>query len=194
MTAKRDLKKLVRDRQTRTGERYTTAREKVLSGRQPRTAVPVVELHDLTSAGARIGFRCTISIFPELAKRIDPDALLERIRDVLLATQGDPLLDPLRSAMLEGEPPRAPPARRAYELIEEMRPFIARATAGIGGVSASGRMLALQVAGRRGPEMVLCMLWVTPIPALVRRNPTVILSKPENHVLELPLEAMRRRP
>ena len=193
MTARRDLKKRVRDRQTRTGERYTTARERVLAGR-PGTGVPVVELQDLTADGARIGFRCTISIFPELAKRVDPTAVLERIRAALLATEGDPSLEPLRAAMLEGEPPETPPGRRVYELLEEAQRFIRRAMAGIGGVSASGRMLALQVAGPRGPEMVLCMAWVSPIPGLARRTASVILSTPDNHMLALPLEIPRGRP
>ena len=81
MTAKKDLKKLVRDRQMRTGESYTTALQHVLRQRpeeappeaEPaeRSPVPVVEIADLSEDAARLGLRCRVTIDAALAARID---------------------------------------------------------------------------------------------------------------------------
>src|SRR5882762_824750 len=121
-----------------------------------RPGVPVVELEDLTAEAARLGLKCRVHIFPELARRIDVRATLERLRSTLLATEGDPAMQPLRSVMLAGDAPPMP-ARPGALGMEKLRRFLGRAQAGIGGVSESGRLLALPVAGRRGLEMVLCL-------------------------------------
>jgi hypothetical protein len=72
--------------------------------------------------------------------------------------------------------------------------FIRRACAGIGGVSKSGRMLALSFVGRHGLEMVLCMVWTVPIPSVVQREVSVILTTPQSLFEDWPLEIVPRMP
>ena len=189
MTSKRDLKKRVRERQARTGERYTAARQQVLSKRA-RPSLTVVELRDLSAEAARLGFRCKVGIYPELAARLDTRALLARIRDALRATDQDPVMEPLRAAVLGG--PTAQVRERSIPLLlagtyqaYSAEGFVARAAAGIGGVSEGGTMLALPAAGRRGIEMVVCLVKPDPMPSLARRDPTLILTTPADLVIEL---------
>jgi len=177
MTAKRDLKRLIRERQARTGEAYTTARHHVLA-QQSKSAVPVLELLDLSRDAARLGFRCGVSMFPGLAERIDSVAVLERIRDVLLTTVGDRGAQRLLSVVLLGERFTSP--RWPLDLVEEGRRLVARAQAGIGGVSAGGSLIALNVEGRRGLETVIGFLWQMPIGFLVPREPILVLTSPED--------------
>ena len=189
MTRKRDLKKRVRERQTRTGERYTTALQEVQSrrgvGPSSREPMSVIELLDFSEQAARLGLKCEVSIFPDLAERVDGAAALERLRDVLIATADDPATEPLRAVMLRGEWP-ALLVQSVFDLTSDGRRFMSRARAGIGGVSESGRMLAISIAGRQGPEMVVCLLWhwlwvgQAPLlqPVLLRREPRVILAGP----------------
>jgi len=175
MTARRDRKKLVRERQARTGERYTTALQKVLDGK--KEAVPVLELAELTATAAALGFRCKVFAFPDLLARLDPEAILGRIRTALLATEDDPTTRALRGVALRGEhPEQAPPTLGG---INAARQFVARAEAGLGGVSPGGRMMALYMSGRRGVVTVLCMLWSTPMPLYDPREPALILATPE---------------
>src|SRR5262252_4775100 len=114
MTAKRDLKKRVRARQARTGERYTAALAHVL-GPTPRAGrVPVTELADVSAAAAQAGLTGRVLIFPELAARIDVPGALRRIRAALTATQDDPATELLRGVLLLGRrPPSRAPARLA---------------------------------------------------------------------------------
>ncbi|HTE52249.1 MAG TPA: hypothetical protein VK698_15460 [Kofleriaceae bacterium] len=175
MTARRDRKKLVRERQARTGERYTTALKQVLDGK--KDAVPVLELEDLTATAAALGFRCKVIAFPDLLARLDPEVILGRIRSALLATEDDPTTRTLRGVALRGEHPE--PAPPTLGGITATRQFVARAQAGLGGVSPGGRMMALYMSGRRGVVTVLCMLWSTPMPLLAPREPALILATPE---------------
>jgi hypothetical protein len=59
---------------------------------------------------------------------------------------------------------------------DEARQFLARARAGLGGVSDGGRVLALQVDGKQGATMVLFYLWLTPDFVPVYREPSLILT------------------
>jgi len=186
MTAKRDLKKRVRERQAKTGESYTTAREHVLAGREApepepaREPMSVLELVDLTPAAERLGLRCRASIFPDLAKRVDGATVLARLRAALLATEGDPATALLRGVLLRGEPP-PPVTMLSGEFLEETRRFVKRVRAGLGGPSKGGRMLALQVDGKQGSEMVICGLWPAPPPHLkVDRPPALLLCRPDS--------------
>lgn len=176
MTARRNLKKLIRERLARTGEHYMTARRHIL-GQRDETGIEVLELEDLSAEGAQLGFRCKVLMYPELAERVDRSALLVRIRDALRETGGDPATEQLRSVALEGQKPWAE-ERSAIDLSDEGARFIARARAGIGGVSESGRMLALPVAGRHGLEIVVCLLWPPPFPNVAPREPALVLSRP----------------
>lgn len=116
-----------------------------------------MELVDLTEQGARFGLKCRIVMTSELAN-VSGHAAIERLRDALLATADDPATRQFRSVALAGEPlvgPRGSP----LEILDEARRFMARARAGIGGVSEGGWLMALHLAGPRGVETVVCMLW-----------------------------------
>lgn len=167
MTEKRDLKRRVRERQARTGESYVTALRHVLGQREG--GVPVVELIDLTDIAAALGIKCRTVMAPSLVARVDPTAMLTQLRDALLTTLRDPDLALMRAVVIAGE-----------QLKPELEPvidrqFLARLRAGIGGVSASGRVLALSTAGRGAPEMVVFVLWMIPL-KYIHRAPTLMVA------------------
>jgi hypothetical protein len=110
MTERRDLKGRVRDRQARTGESYVTALRQVLAQRPSR--IPVIELFDLSALGARLGFTCRISAFPDLVERVDPRQIFSlQLVPHFVHVNRDPLLiimpldglaaDPIVSALAE---------------------------------------------------------------------------------------------
>jgi len=94
MTAKRDLKRRVRERQGRTGESYMTAMRQVLDQRP--SVVPVVEMIELSEVGAAMGIQCRVRMAPVLADRIDAVGALRRLRDALITTERDPAFDLMR--------------------------------------------------------------------------------------------------
>lgn len=170
MTAKKDLKRRVRDRQARTGESYAAARAQVVTQKpepEPEpapapseSAIPVEELIDLTPQAATIGIKCRVAMSSRLTGRIDPAKTLLRIRDALLATEDDPATRKLRTVVLRGEHVHAPPGARIQDWFGSTRRFVARALAGIGGVSEHGNMLAITVDGPAGSVMVLVHVWL----------------------------------
>lgn len=168
MTAKRDLKRRVRERQGRTGESYMTALRHVLDQRP--SAVPVIELIELSEVAEAMGIRCQFRMAPALADRIDAVGALRRLREALLATERDPAFDLMRRVVLHGE---APVVRTIG--VDAGRRFMARVRAGIGGISEHGRLLALMVDGRHGPEMVVFSLWLSPV-HYVPYRPSLILG------------------
>jgi hypothetical protein len=181
MTAKRDLKKRIRARQARTGERYTTARDRVLGARP--APVPVVELVDASAEGARVGWKCRVLVFPDLARGLDPGLAVKRIHEVLVATAGDPGTELFRTIAFEGMW-HAPPARTPARALAGVERFVTRAAAGLGGVSDGGALLAVPLVGRQGAETVVCTLWGAPLwaeragvtlPALPRVPPAIVL-------------------
>src|SRR5262245_1885413 len=93
MTAKRDLKRRVRERQARTGESYVTALRHVAAQADHREAISVVELVDVTEIGAPLGYKVRIMVAPSTIGQIDVVATLTRFRDLLLATTRDRELD-----------------------------------------------------------------------------------------------------
>lgn len=168
MTKQRDLKRLVRDRQVRTGESYVTALRHIRTPR--RETVPVVELVDITSIGEPLGMQCRVMVQPELAQRIDVAAALRQLRSVLLTTTPDPDFDLMRAAVLRGEhPPSAPPS-----LADGLR-FLVRLRAGIGGVCPSGRIVAFSVAGASGVEQVVFLLWIAH-GRYIQMRPTLVVT------------------
>jgi hypothetical protein len=169
MTAKKDLKRRVRERQARTGESYITALRHVRAQapeppEPPEPPFPVLELADLTEAGGAIGLACRIAIYPQLAARVDVTRVLTRLRDLLTATAEDRSLTLMRDVVLRGEKPRR---TLAPEALGEARAFVARVRAGLGGISDSGHMLALTVDG----ESILFALWLVP-----HREPMLIVT------------------
>jgi hypothetical protein len=139
--------------------------------------VPVVELSDLTEEGKRLGLSCRVAMFPALAERVDGTEVLTRLRDALRVTADDESLTLFRRVCLYGERPLA--GEISIERVTEAGRFLARARAGIGGTSRSGHMLALNVPGRNGPEMVVCLLWLPPIPVAAPHGPSLLLLSPD---------------
>src|SRR5258706_6897941 len=127
MTAKRDLKRRVRERQARTGESYVIALHHVLSQRESR--VPVVELIDVTDIAAPLGIKCRTVMAPSMVGRVDPTAMLTQLRGALLTTSNDPDFVRMRAVVFAGEHPKLD-----MEPVLESR-FFARLRAGIGGIS-----------------------------------------------------------
>lgn len=168
MTKQRDLKRLVRDRQLRTGESYVTALRHTLAAR-PRS-VPVVELTDISEIGDALGMRCQIMVSADLAKQIDVTAALRQLRSVLLTTTPDPDFDLLRAVVLRGEQPRTVP-----ELLDQGLRFLVRLRAGIGGVSPNGRIVAFAVAAPSGPVLVSFMVWPR-APMYQGPQPTLVIT------------------
>jgi hypothetical protein len=149
MTAKKDLKRRIRERQAKTGESYTAARAQVLAHGEtaddPKPgAFPVVELIDASETAASLGLKCDVLVSPLLAQRVPPARILEKLRNALMATEHDPLLELLRGLAFRGERPIRP-RNRLPNWWESVRRFIARAEAGIGGVTDAGDMLAFTV-------------------------------------------------
>jgi hypothetical protein len=172
MTVKRDLKRRVRERQGRTGESYMTALRHVLDQRP--SVVPVVEMIELSEVAAAMGIQCRVRMAPVLADRIDAVGALRRLREALIATERDRAFDLMRRVVLHGEAPVMRP-----HSFDAGRRFQARVRAGIGGISEHGRMLALMVDSRRGPEMhemIVFSLWLSPVPYVPYRPSLVLAS------------------
>ena len=128
-TAKRKLKRKVRERQTRTGERYTAARRQLLaerSGAAAHTVNEVVAVAEPPKAGA----------------------VLAELRDALIGNPGDPANVRLFGAAFgirtPGEP-REQPEQRMY--------------AASGRLAEPASMITFRVPGSGGLVPVLCMLW-----------------------------------
>lgn len=171
MTAKRDLKRRVRERQARTGESYVTARRQVLTQREVEDApgsIDVDEAIDVTEAAHALGLNCRVLIYERLARDVDAVRVLSVLRDVLDATKHDPAMDVIRG-VVAGKVAKAP--RRPFQ----DREFLVRVRAGLTGVSADGRVLALHVEGRTGMVTVLCATWrQTATLLLIRHEDTIV--------------------
>src|SRR4051794_41843740 len=98
MTTKKDLKKRVRDRQAHTGESYTAALAQVLAQAPARSDDLVVELIDLSAEAARLGFKCHVAAWPDLAAQADLTVVLEQLRGALRAIADDPAIALMRAA------------------------------------------------------------------------------------------------
>jgi hypothetical protein len=77
---------------------------------------------------------------------------------------------------MHGEAPMARPHG-----MDAGRRFLARVRAGIGGISEHGRLLALMVDGRHGPEMIVFMLWLAPV-NYVHYRPSLVLTSADGTI------------
>jgi len=234
MTAKRDFKRRVRQRQARTGESYVTARRHVMAGRpaadeppgdpdadqtlpgttaatlpsgdvaapaaeftvrperpEPPDAggdggggggdddddddddddndndgdgaatggISVVELVDVSDEAKRVGLVCRVLMFPELIQRIAPARVLGRLRELLVATVGDPATALLSELALTGR--LAAPRKQPVQNLGALRLFVQRARAGLGGTLDDGATLAFHVADGDAMIAVMCTLSAT---------------------------------
>jgi hypothetical protein len=192
MTAKKDLKRRVRERQAQTGESYVTARRHVVAqapdpvrpGAEPPPAPPpadpaeprrpvihVDEMHDITEAAAQLGWRCRVTITRSLLDLAEASHVLDKIRVLLDATANDPAMERFRTVLLHGERVSLPKIPRGFWM-EQMRRFLARAHAGIGGISEQGDCLALVIDG----TMVLAHIGYWPRPPRAHAAPRLSLS------------------
>jgi hypothetical protein len=134
MTSRRDLKNRIRARQSETGERYTTARQKTLA-----RSVPVLELQDVPDAP---GIFCPVRISPSLwASR---HSLLDQLRRILLSSEEG--LAPMRRVVLFGERDAAPRGH-ALALLAQVRAFRQQLEEGLRGPGPGGRMVAFDGGG-----------------------------------------------
>jgi len=179
MTQKRDLKRLVRERQARTGESYVTAHRHVTAHR-PTASIPVVELIDVSPQAAQLGMRGEVRAFPEVLARVDTDVALTRLRDALLATPRDPGTRAFREILIDGYLPNLS-IQSMPEMFQESVRFAARVRARIAGPSEGGRMLALEIDGRERRELIVFAVWPVPMmPGItIQRTPFVILTSIE---------------
>jgi hypothetical protein len=160
MTAKKDFKRRVRERQARTGESYTAARVQVCAQAPEIKPAPFVveEMCDLTAQAAQLGFRCEILASSFLVPRVDAALVLDKLRDALLATTADVGLERLRAMALRGEHMGGIATSDLYhqEWRRATRTFIDRVRGGIGGVSGNGDMMTLAVPSIGGVLQVIC--------------------------------------
>jgi hypothetical protein len=208
MTANRDLKRRVRDRQEQTGESYMTALQHVLAqrGGSIPSAIPTVEFIDVTEVAAALGLKCRITVSPELAHAIDVERTLERFRDALLATSRDPALLLMQTIALHGEHVYFPmTSGSAFQGVQDAVRFVERVLAGLGGISDNGRTLALRAVPRAAPGQppgsdrpgaaaddepyALFSPWSVPSLAVIDRPPLLVV----NTVDELVPEVFRER-
>jgi hypothetical protein len=177
MTAKKDLKRRVRERQAKTGESYATARARVTASTEKPPAIPVVELIDASEDAAKLGLQCDVLVSPGLAERIAPVRILERLRNALIATDDDPQTRVLRSVVLRGEAPVGS-RRNQPDWWEDVRRFFARAQVGIGGFTDAGNMMALQI------DDVMVIVQTGHVPHIPRPRRRVFLTTADAHVIE----------
>jgi hypothetical protein len=175
MTDRSDLKRRVRERQARTGESYMAALRHVRG--QRAGAVPVVELVDVSDIGGLLGIKCRVMLQPALAERVEVATMLRQLHATLVAATREPASWLMRSVVLHGERPFTSPASFG----DGVR-FLRRLRAGIGGFSDAGSMLSLLVGGRHAAELVMFLLWMTPVryldipPSLIITSPDALLG------------------
>lgn len=155
MTAKRNFKRRVRERQARTGESYVTARRRLLAAREAASpvVVPVVQLRDATAEAARMGFRCRIAMEPALCERAAPMTLLAGLRDTLVGSGGPGTAALFARAF--GIPSTTGLPQRAG--LSRMWPVYARLRMELGRAFSDGPVLVFRVVVPGGTMAVLCM-------------------------------------
>jgi hypothetical protein len=168
MTAKKDLKRRVRERMKATGERYTTALAHVLEeapAAPPPTKRSLIERlpapHDLSKLAKLEGFETCNAEVSERTWREVEDAegsadawfrsVFEKLRQLLVASIGEPGADRLRAALVHGHIDDAGP--QAFSI-----PFFRRIDSGFRGVSADGVFATIDVVRKNGRSS-LVLLW-----------------------------------
>jgi hypothetical protein len=140
MTDRRDLKKRIRARQEKTGERYTTARAHVMGSGTDRDLV--VELRDISEAARAAGFVCRARATPAVPETIEARALAQ-LREILLGPVAG--LEPLRKIALHGGPQPGLDLSRVLELVNQRRAFHASLELGLRGPGPGGRIVAFDL-------------------------------------------------
>lgn len=177
MTQNKAFKRLVRDRQARTGESYMTAMRHVRAASPeasdpdgvPQIDVPpidVIELLDLSELADELGLRCQVSMFRELADEVEPRDLLTQLRGSL--DRAD--LAVMRGALLDGVLPKQP---------IDFRLAVAVAWQDGPGVSLDGLMAKLWIGGRHQPVLVRFGLTAPPLYARASLPVRLVIGDPK---------------
>lgn len=139
MTLRRDLKRRIRERQEKTGERYTTARAHVLA--TPPAPSWVVELHDVTEQARLAGLTCPVRVTSALRRsgKQVPE-LLEQLRRILLGPiEG---MQVMQRVALRGEPDPWHRDGQVVIVAAHAERFQERLQHGLRGPGPGGRVLA----------------------------------------------------
>lgn len=145
MTQRKDLKRRVRDRMAKTGERYAAALRQVQAKVEPEL--------EADSYLLKSPLRCQLVASREVYRRVLPDqgaALAERFAQVVRALEGDPsgVLFRRAAAGELAEPRPAVAVLRWRERFSERVRYAQRLELGLRGVSADGCILAFEDEGR----------------------------------------------
>ena len=179
MTNKKTLKQRVRERQEKTGERYTTA----LSHVRAMAPEPVqVELHEVSRAAELEGFACQAfaseALWQAECNLGAPEArfrgVLLRLRTLLQARSASQAAAKVASLLLQGDQA----AVSLGSAVEEMfiaRDFIAQAQAGVRGVARNGRLVVFDVPRGEAQAAVVAVVMASPFPR-EGRGPVLWLS------------------
>jgi hypothetical protein len=190
MTAKKDLKRRVRDRMERTGERYTEALEHMkaeaagarpeagdAAARRPSLIEQAPPAHDLAALATREGFECRAQVPERQWAAIektegDPQAwfrsVFERLRQLLVASIGEPGPDAMRAYLVQNRGFGASTAGALWSFM----PFMRKVDSGVRGISPDGTIAAIDVP-RAGGRTSLVLLWFFPRGA---RPPTLMVQ------------------
>lgn len=157
MTVKKDLKKRIRERQEKTGEAYTTARMHVLDEAPAKpSGVSQLSLREVTPLLAELGLKGEAFLSPRFPEALARPAL-ERLREVLLATEGDPDTKRMRAVLLRGE-------RDTFDVGSVFQEwtwaqgFVTKLRLGVRGPSKSGRILTFDLPAEGGPVALVAAL------------------------------------
>src|SRR5690242_16022507 len=94
----------------------------------------VEEMHDVSELAAEVGLRCRVIMSSSLD--LPPVRLLARLRDALIATEGEKEAETMRRCVLLGEPvPQSygPAIWMGRDAVDDFRRFFRRVSAGLGG-------------------------------------------------------------
>ncbi len=176
MTAKKDLKRRVRERQAKTGESYTSALAHIRS-KATRTNVELPECHDVTPWAELAGLHCKAVVSDELWRAEGSlgapgerfRAVFERLRALLLAMQGEPSGAELGAVILRGERGKGGIPNAMHEVMESRR-FMEQVRSGVRGVSQNGRLVAFDVPRGEAQVTLVGVFILSPVPAEERRS------------------------
>lgn len=171
MTARKDLKRRVRERMAQTGESYTQALEHVRAGSAEAEQAPRKSLiehapptRDLTPLAAREGFTtCSVKVSEPVWDRIEAEegsaeawfgSVFEALRRYLVVNIGHRPADTFRSVVVRGAPLDL---KREVSFPLQFHHEIAK---GERGASPDGRLVALDIPSKKGNVLVL--FWTFP--------------------------------
>jgi hypothetical protein len=192
MTAKKDLKKLVRDRMRRTGEAYTTALAAVRKrAERPSLIATESEKVDLGELARAEGFSCEAAVsleaWSKIARETDPRAwftdVFARLRKLLVDTMGERGSDAFRAATVHGVDLYA--TRPFPAIFVDLVAYERGLSEGRRGVASAGYAVAIDVPRRTGTSLVMAFLvpparWDPPrIKLLFRIDPSFDYLAPD---------------